>query len=395
MGLTGIYLYPQLPNINYLQIQMKKYPYQNTELENIKGERWKDIPGLEMYFKVSNFCRIKRLEYELEYSDGRVYIKPEKIIKPVLTNVPNRFMNDTVYFLRATITLHKQKHNFSLARLVYHCFNEPFNMGDDSIVILAKDGNGANIRPANLKKASHSEKQKRIFDLNRHAPLIIDEETRKRAIAKSRLLNNKQVSQYSMQGKLIRTYPSITIASQKMGISNSHISNRARGVEFSAGGFIWRQGNARKIDINPMLETIAQRRKTNKEVFGKKVTQYKMNGLRVAIFPTINDAANATGIKHGEISRVMQKRRSSAGGFYWQEGHGPNKIDLSGYEYGETLRAKNRQRPIQQYSKQGKALLRFNSIKEAAAVVGVDSTTVIGALTGKHETAGGYKWKYL
>lgn len=374
---------------------MKKYPYQNTRLENIKGEQWKDIPGFEMYFKVSNYGRVKRLKYELEYSDGRIYIKPEKIIKPVLMEIPNRFMNDTIYFLRATITLHKQKYNFSLARLVYHSFKEPLNMDDDSVVILARDGNGLNIRPSNLKKASLSEKQKRIFDLNRHAPLVIAKEARKRGIAKSKLVHNKQVSQYTMQGKKIRTYPSIATAALKMGISHSHISNRARGIEFSAGGFIWRQGKAHEIDIKPMLETISRHRKHNKETFGKKVTQYRMNGLRVAIFPTINDAANATGIKHTEISRVMQKRGSSAGGFYWQEGHGPIKIDLSGYEYGETLRAKNRQRPVRQYSKQGKALQRFDSIKEAAEVVGVNSSTVIGALTGKHATAGGYKWKYL
>ncbi|HWK03818.1 MAG TPA: NUMOD4 domain-containing protein [Puia sp.] len=138
---------------------MKKYPYQNTELENIKGERWKDIPGLEMYFKVSNYGRIKRLEYELEYSDGRVYIKPEKIIKPMLVKAPNRFMNDHVHFLRTSVTLYHQKYNFSLARLVYHCFKKPIEPGSDLVVILAKDGNSLNITPSNLIMASISEKQ--------------------------------------------------------------------------------------------------------------------------------------------------------------------------------------------------------------------------------------------
>lgn len=70
--------------INYFETEMKKYPYQNLILKNIKGERWKDIPGLEMYFKVSTYGRVKRLEYELTYSDGRIYVKPEKIIKPVV-----------------------------------------------------------------------------------------------------------------------------------------------------------------------------------------------------------------------------------------------------------------------------------------------------------------------
>lgn len=374
---------------------MKKYPYQNTELHNIEGERWKDIPGLEMYFKVSNYGRIKRLEYELEYSDGRVYLKPEKIIKPVLMKIPNRFTKDNVHFLWTKVILYKQKYNFSLARLVYHCFKEPIVPGEDLMVILAKDGNSLNITPSNLVKASISEKQRRMVNLNRKEPFFIDEETRKRAIAKLRQTNSKQVTQYSMQGKKIKTYPSIAIAAQKTGISNSHIADRARGTEYSAGGFIWRFGSASKIDIKPMLDTIAKRRKRNKVTFGKKVTQYELNGHHVATFPTINDAAKTTGIKHADISKVMRKKRLSAGGYYWQKGEGSIVIDLSGYEYGEVARAKNRQRPVRQYSKEGNPLQRFDSIKEAAKAVGVTISTVIGALKGNHQTAGGYRWEYL
>jgi len=374
---------------------MKKYPYQNTELKNINGERWRDIPGFAMYFKVSNYGRIKRLEYELEYSDGRVYIKPEKIIKPVLMKIPNRFMKDNTYFLRTTITLYKQKYVFSIARLVYCCFNEAIKLSDDPVVILTKDGNGLNIVPSNLVKASFAEKQQRIFQLNRREPLVVNKEARKRAIEKSKLANNKQVTQYTMQGKKIKTYPSIVIAAEKTGISHSHISNRARGNEYSAGGFIWRFGKTIEINIKPMLDRIAEYRKRNKKAFGKIVTQYKLNGRRIATYSTISDAAKATGVKNGEISRVMQKSRFSAGGFYWQEGKGPAVIDLSTYEYGEVLRAKNRQRPVWQYSKEGKLLQRFDSIKDAAKVVGVSSTTVIGALTGRQETAGGYRWEYL
>lgn len=374
---------------------MKKYPYQNTELENLKGERWKDIPGFEMYFMVSNFGRIKRLEYELEYSDGRRYIKKPKIIKPVLMKIPNGFMKDHVYFLRTAITLYKQKYNFSLARLVYHCFKSPIKLNDESIVILTKDGNGQNIKASNLVKASISKKQQRIFNLKRREPLVVDQEARKLGIAQSKLANNKQVTQYNLHGKKIKTYPSIAVAAEKTGISHSHISNRARGTEYSAGGFIWRFGKEPQIDIRPMLDTIAERRKKNKADFGKKVTQYKLNGRRVALYPTISDAASSTGIKRVEISRVIQKRRYSAGGFYWQAGEGPAFVDLSGYVFGEAARARNKQRPVQQYSKQGKPMQRFDSIKKAAEMVGINSSTLIGALTGKQQTAGGYQWKYL
>ena len=82
--------------------------------------------------------------------------------------------------------------------------------------------------------------------------------------------------------------------------------------------------------MQPILELTEQRRKRNKEVFGKKVTQYSMNGKRLAMFPCIKDAAKATGIERGEISKVMRNKnnRFSAGGFYWQKGYGPAKIDL-------------------------------------------------------------------
>jgi len=373
---------------------MKTYPYQNTDLKNIKGEHWKDIPGFELYFKVSNYGRIKRLQYEQEYIDGRVYIKPVKIIKPVVMNIRNEFMHDTIFFLRTTITLHKQKYNYSVARLVYHCFKQPIDMDDASIVILAKDRNGLNVRPGNLKVASLAEKQQRIFQLHRRAPLVIGKAARQKAIANVRLTKNKQVTQYTKQGKKIKTYPSIAIASGNTGISQSHISSRARGVEYSAGGFLWRFGNAKHIDIRPLLKRSEERRKNNKEIFGKKVSQYTMKGKRVAPYPTIADAAKATGIHTGEISLVLQHKRASAGGFYWIKGYGPTRIDLSKHQYGDALRSKNRRRPIKQYSIKGRYLQTFESIKAAAYEVSVNVTTIIGALTGKQETAGGYKWKY-
>ena len=373
----------------------KEYPYQNLSLNNIKGEEWKDIPGLEMYAQISNYGRIKRLAYELEYNDGRIFFKPARVIKPVVMKVLNAFKKDHIFFLRATITLFKLKYNLSIARLVYHCFTEPIDLNDETIVILPKDRNGLNIKPSNLLKATLRQKQKRIFDLNRREPLVPNEEARERGIAKSKQTNNKEVTQYTMHGEKIKTFPSVAIASAKTNISHSHISNRARGIEFSAGGFIWRFGNAPKINIAAMEEIVEQRRRKNKEAFGKKVTQYSMDGKRIATFPTINDASLTTGINRTEISKVTSGKRNSAGGFFWRDGYGPSKIDLSNHEFGEVLRAKRRMRPVMQYSRDGKPLQKFDGVKIAAEAVGVNSTSIIGALTGKQETSAGYKWKYL
>ncbi|MBK8787019.1 MAG: hypothetical protein IPN43_11140 [Chitinophagaceae bacterium] len=297
--------------------------------------------------------------------------------------------------MHTRFTLFKRKYNFSLTRLVYHCFIKSFDLNDQSIVILAKDKDNLNVRSSNLKRASRSEKQKRIFETFRRELLSIPNESRKRAIANSRLTNNKTVTQYTKAGNKIKTYPSIMTASKALGISNSHISNTARGTGYSAGGFIWRYGVAPKIDMTSVQKAIVEKKKRNKEAFGKKVTQYQMDGKRVAVYPTINDAAKATGIGHSLISNVLHKKNSSAGNFYWQEGDGDSKIDLSLHKYGEVLRARNRQKPIEQYSRVGEYLQTFNSIKEAALHLGIHTTSVIGALKGKQQTAGGFKWKYV
>ncbi len=50
---------------------LKEYSYQNLSLQSMKGERWKTVPGLEGYYVISNLGRVKRLEYEIQYDDGR------------------------------------------------------------------------------------------------------------------------------------------------------------------------------------------------------------------------------------------------------------------------------------------------------------------------------------
>jgi hypothetical protein len=41
-------------------MSQKVYPYQNISLENLEGEVWEDVPGLDGYFLISNFGRTKR-----------------------------------------------------------------------------------------------------------------------------------------------------------------------------------------------------------------------------------------------------------------------------------------------------------------------------------------------
>lgn len=86
----------------------KEYPYQNRSLEDMEGEEWDDIPGLDGYFRVSNYGRIKRLRRESPNSKGIVKVYCEKIIAPRVSRTPNTYVSDVTYQLGTHCTVEKR-----------------------------------------------------------------------------------------------------------------------------------------------------------------------------------------------------------------------------------------------------------------------------------------------
>jgi hypothetical protein len=370
-----------------------EYAYKNSDLRNIKGEHWEDVPGLDGYFLISNFGRIKRCEYQMEYRNGAIYIKPEKLIKPQIVKQPNRFIGDDTSHLCVTMTLSGQSHNFTVARLVYYCFVRPFDLTDPDIRILTKDGDNFNIRPANLLAATRNQKQQRIVIRNRfRSPLLdLSEEVREENRRKIVRSKQKQVSQYTLSGKKLHTYQSMAQAQQATGISSVSISGVAKGKKVTAGGYIWRWGREARIDVKGFLEA---RRMKNRAHNGQKVTQYTLSGDRVARYPSLQDAQDATGVATTAIGNVIRGKYKSAHGFFWKKGHGPEKIDLTGYKWGRQSTAVTQSKPVAQYTIKGKHIQNFDSVKAAAASVGVNSASMSAACRGLQHTCKGYKWGF-
>ncbi|MFT3705486.1 MAG: NUMOD4 domain-containing protein [Agriterribacter sp.] len=230
----------------------KEYPYQILVLNNIKGEKWKDIPALEGYYKVSNFGRIKRLPYEMQYKNGAIYLKEERIIKPMIIKKRNTVKNDFASFLCNRVIFNKVKYNFTLSRLVYSCFVKHLNADDKTVVVICKDGDNFNIKPSNLKLVSISQKQQRIVDTNRFFTPFADlspENREKQRQALNEALR-KPVEQYTLKGKRIKTYSSMAVAEQETGVFATSIGAVAAGKAKTAGGFIWRWKNVKKVYNN-------------------------------------------------------------------------------------------------------------------------------------------------
>lgn len=370
------------------------YPYRNTSLKSIRGECWKGIPGLDGYFVVSNYGRVKRCTYETQYRNGAIYVKPEKIIKPSIVTSSNKFIRDTNAFLTTRMTLSGEKHNFMLARLVYYCFVQPFDLADDTILIVTVDGDNFNIRPENLRAVNRSQRQQRAIARGRfRSPLLDLTEADKVEIRKKIVRRlQKQVSQYSPTGKRMRTYPSVADAQQTTGISSTSISGAAHGKNIRAGGYFWRWEKETKIDVKTFLAT---RQRENRVSLGLKVTQYTLSGERIERYPSLRDAYEATGANTSAIGLVIRGIRKSAKGYFWKKGYGPAKIDLTGYQWGRQSAASIQSKRLAQYSLKGKYIRTFDSIKAAAAAVKVGEASLSAASRGLQHTCKGWRWKLV
>jgi hypothetical protein len=309
-------------------MDLQKYPYQNITLQNIKGEKWKDIPGLEGYFVISNFGRIKRLEYETQYRNGAIYIKPEKIIKPYLVKQPNRYKKDQTLFLAGRVKFDGVRHNFMLSRLVYHCFVEHLDLTDHTLVVRFKDNDPFNIRPSNLKKTTLNEKQRDVFVRQRAISPLSQMSAAKRQEIRKKIIKNKskRITQYTLDGKKVRTYSSMAEAQRKTGIFSSSIGQSALKHTVTTGGYIWRFGEEQPGNITEIRQ---ERRKEFRRKYGRKVSQYDFTGKRIAIFPSIKDAAETTGISTALIAGVAKGVYKAGKGYYWRYGYGKHFINLS------------------------------------------------------------------
>ena len=371
----------------------KEYPYQILSLEDLEGEWWEDIPGLDGYFLVSNLGRIKRQQYEMQYRNGAIYIKPDKIIKPHIVRQPNKFKKDYTYFLAGRVTLSGRRYNLTLARMVYYCFVEHFDLEDQDIVIICKDTDNFNIRPSNLEMATKVQKQQRTISRKRFKSPFLNMTEQDRLKQRKAILEtvSKQVSQYSLNGRKVKTYPSAAEAERASGIFATSIGRVASGEDISAGGFIWRWGKEPKVDVGVLKQ---EKRKAYVEKYGQKVTQYDLSGKRIAHYPCIKDASEASGVHVNAINKVLQGEYKSTKGFFWKKGYGKENIDLSGYKWGRESMAVTQSKPVKQYGLDGRYVQTFSSIKLAAQRVGLHPTSIIDTLKGRQHTSGGFKWEY-
>ena len=174
-------------------------------------EIWKDIPGYEGLYQVSNLGRVKSLVYVTRCSQ----VKREKILTQAMHN-------GYVY-----VTLHKDGSMKSkrVHRLVANAFipNEA-----QKRCVNHKNGNKQDNTVMNLEWCTHSENSIHAWNTG------LQNRNHNKNNTKS-----IEVKQYSVDLQLIDVFPSMNEAARKTGIHSGAISQAARNG-WKAGGYIWK-----------------------------------------------------------------------------------------------------------------------------------------------------------
>ena len=176
----------------------------------MKNEIWKDVAGYEGLYQVSDQGRVKSLERKVPKGYGERTVK-ERILKPCA---------DRGGYLRIGLCDGEKQKTFKVHRLVCQAFHDnPENKLDVNHINENKTDN----RACNLEWSTRKEN--------------CNHGTRNERMAKTQ---SKPVGQYTLDGELVKIWPSAMEAQRQAGFYCSNICNTARGKYKQAYGFIWK-----------------------------------------------------------------------------------------------------------------------------------------------------------
>ena len=172
-------------------------------------EEWKDVPGYEGLYQVSNTGRVKSLNYHNTGEDN--YMKPEKLKRG---------------YLRVGLSKNNKRVRFLVHRLVAEAFiPNPHNLPQ----INHKDENPENNSVDNLEWCNAKYNANYGNRANRISQTMIDT-----------LPSRKSVIMYDINDSPIRTFPSVSEASRFIGAPVRNISACCNGKRHTCLGYKWK-----------------------------------------------------------------------------------------------------------------------------------------------------------
>jgi hypothetical protein len=200
------------------------------------------------------------------------------------------------------------------------------------------------------------------------------------------LQTGKEVVQYTLDGKKLAVYKSISEAAKACELQPSNISSAVDKPKLSAGGYVWRtKGNIYR-------GALAKTPRTNQ---GKSVTQYDLKGNKVQTYESTRQAQQKIGVPSGAISAVARGKLKSSGGYIWLYNSNVKRINVQKH-YASTYESIQRNsKRVVKYSLEGELLKTYASVSEAGREEGISAKRISSVINGHSKSAGGFLWKSL
>lgn len=189
-------------------------------------EEWRDIAGYEGYYQVSNYGKVRSVDFSFENGKAK-YIKRRILKQETLRD-----------YLRVGLSKDSIHKHFQVHRLVAMTFPD--------LVDWTEDAKGKPFEEIQVNHKNECKWDNAVWNLewcdadyNTHYGTAIERRANKQ---KKTMSTIKPVKQYTKDGQFIAEYLSIREAARQTGIDFTYISACCRKYrnQITAGGYIWK-----------------------------------------------------------------------------------------------------------------------------------------------------------
>lgn len=185
--------------------------YKNLSLEDLSNEIWKDIPGYEGFYQISNMGRVKGLERTIVYKNNYVHKYESKVKKQKITEDG---------YLRVGLNKSNNQKWITVHRLV-------------ALAFIPNPNNKETVNHINENK-----KDNRVENLEWMTR--IENQSYGTARERATKSKSKKVLQLTTNGELVKEWSSAVEAEKTGKFSNSHICSCCKGRRKTHKGYIWK-----------------------------------------------------------------------------------------------------------------------------------------------------------
>lgn len=238
-------------------------------------EIWKDIPDFEGYYQASNLGRVRSVDRYVKYKDTNdVALRRGKILSPKTSNKG---------YLEVTLMKEGKYYYKRVHQLIASAFlpNPNGYKSINHINEIKTDNRVSNLEWCTVKYNKEAYTQSRIT-----------------------------IFQYTLQGKLLKIWHSITKAAENIGMDKTGIQHCCNGNKLKTyGGYIW---SYKSLSFDKIKE-----RKNNRRLV--QVLQIDSTGNIIHSYKSTTDAAKAVGCNPSAITLACNGLRKTIKGYQWRK----------------------------------------------------------------------------